>query len=269
MYTPEPILTKYRKYMRAEQLAYSTRQQYASMLKQFLQAHRCTPERITTAHIISYLAAIPSPVTRKQARAAIGKLYAMLGHSQKMKGVPKPLQPKSLPAYLTESEVQRLLSVISNVKHRALLTLIYEGALRISELQNLRILDIKGKEALLLIHHSKGAKDRQVPVKPYVIDLLRKYYRSYRPAFFLFEGSPGTRYSKSSIRAILKNALRKAGIQSTITPHGLRHSRATHLLNAGVDIKHIKELLGHTRIATTENYLHLSTATLASAVCAV
>lgn len=266
MYNSENTLTDFRKYMRAEQLARSTCQQYASMVKQFLEAHRCQPHRISTASIISYLAGIASPVTRKQARSAIGKLYYMLGMPQKMKGVPKPRQPKSLPNYLTESEVKRLLSSIDNLKHRAILTLIYEGALRISELQNLRILDIKGKEAILLIHHSKGAKDRQVPLQHWVVDLLRAYYRKYRPAFFLFEGAPGVQYSKASTRAILRKALQKANIKTQIAPHGLRHSRATHWHNAGMDIRYIQQLLGHTRITTTEQYTHLSTATLAAAV---
>lgn len=263
MYNPNELLTKFKKYLQAEQLAKSTIDQYSCMVKFFLNYHKCGAERISTQQIVSYLANISSPISRKQARAAIAKMYFMLGSKQKMNRVPKPKQPKSLPAFLTEIEIGKLISSIINLKHKAIIILLYDGGLRISELQNLKMAHINGAQAILNIKNSKGAKDRLVPIQHTTIELLRNYYSQYKPTLYLFEGARGGVYSQSSIQAIIKKALKTASIQVQATSHSLRHSRATHLLNAGVDIKLIKDFLGHSKLETTEKYLHMSVSTLA------
>lgn len=266
MYNPEPVLTAYQKYLQAEQLAWRSRKVYSSLLKAFLETHRCQPQRISKQMIIAYLAGIVSPVTRKQVRAAIDKLYTMLGHSDKMEGVPYPKQPKSLPKILTKGEVQRLMECTTNLKHRTILMLLYQGALRISELQNLKVSQVNGEEALLKIVNSKGAKDRNVPLKHELIPELRKYFMRYRPKHYLIEGATGGIYSQQSIRNILKDSLKKAGITTQIKAHGLRHSRATHLYSAGVKLLDLKNFLGHTKTETTEIYIHLSATDVATAI---
>lgn len=163
-----------------------------------------------------------------------------------------------LPKFLTKVEVRKVLDATENLKHKAILTTIYSCGLRLSELLELKISDIKTHENLLLIRQAKGKKDRVVMLSPVLLELLRTYYRTYKPKNYLFEGQEGERYSERSVQQILKNALSKANVLSPASVHTLRHSYATHLLENGTDIRIIKELLGHNNIKTTEIYTHIT-----------
>ena len=135
---------------------------------------------------------------------------------------------------------------------------LYSGGLRRSELINLKITDIDSKRMLIRITQSKGNKDRHTLLSEKLLKLLRDYYKFYKPAFWLYEGRGGGQYSATSIANIFRKALRKAKIRKHATPHTLRHSFATHLLEQGINLRYIQEILGHSSISTTEIYTHVS-----------
>ncbi|MFV0190510.1 MULTISPECIES: tyrosine-type recombinase/integrase [Empedobacter] len=163
-----------------------------------------------------------------------------------------------LPTFFSQEEVRNLLNATENLKHKAILTIIYSCGLRLSELINLKIADIKSESDLLLIRQSKGNKDRIVALPDKLLLLLREYYKVYQPKDFLFEGAKGNQYSERSVQLILKNAMSKAGVLSKGSVHTLRHSYATHLIKSGIDVRVVQELLGHNDIRTTMIYTHIT-----------
>lgn len=173
--------------------------------------------------------------------------------------IDRPSQERKLPLVLSEQEVTRILEAVSNIKHKAILVTLYSCGLRISELLGLKITDIQSDRKLVLIREGKGKKDRTTILAPTTLDLLRKYYHAFKPKVYLFEGGPGIPYSAKSVSNILKRALFHAGIKKPATPHTLRHSFATHLLEHGTDLRYIQVLLGHNSPKTTEIYAHVST----------
>lgn len=171
----------------------------------------------------------------------------------------RPKREKLLPNVLSKEEVKQILNVHTNIKHRTMLSLIYACGLRRGELLNIKPADIDSNRHLLIIRQAKGRKDRVVPISDKIIEMLREYYKMYRPKVWLFEGQrAGLRYSERSIEQILKNALGKAKINKPVTLHWLRHSYATHLLESGTDLRFIQELLGHKSSKTTEIYTHVT-----------
>lgn len=176
--------------------------------------------------------------------------------------VERPRRERKLPEVLAKSEVQRILEVTENIKHRCILALIYSAGLRRSELLNLKTTDVDSKRMLLKISGAKGKKDRYSILSEKLLGLLREYYRQYRPKNWLFESPGGKQYSATSVQNILKRSARKAGIKKRVHLHMLRHSFATHLLEQGTNLRIIQELLGHESIKTTEIYTHISNADL-------
>jgi integrase/recombinase XerD len=175
----------------------------------------------------------------------------------------RPRREHRLPNVLSKEEVKAILQAPSNLKHRAMLSIIYACGLRRSELLNLKPGDIDRQRGVLLIRQSKGKKDRIVPISNKIIKLLEEYWISYRTVNWLFEGQlKGGRYSEKSLESVLKQSLVKAGIKKPVTLHWLRHSYATHLLESGTDLRFIQELLGHSSSRTTEIYTHVSTKSL-------
>jgi site-specific recombinase XerD len=163
-----------------------------------------------------------------------------------------------LPVVLSKSEVKAMILSTKNLKHKAILSLIYSCGLRVSECINLKLTDIDSNRMMIRIKQSKGAKDRYVPLSNSLLLLLREYYKKYNPAIYLFNGQNKNQYSAKSIQNIVKSATNMLGIDKHVTPHTLRHSFATHLLEQGTDIRIIQEILGHKDIRTTEIYTHVS-----------
>ena len=164
----------------------------------------------------------------------------------------------SLPNYLTTDEVKKLIESVENIKHRCIIKLLYGSGLRLSELLHLKVSDIDSKSMIIHIKNSKGNKDRVVMLSKALSEELHTYFIKYKPDVFLFEGQSGGMYSPKSVQVIVKNAASKAGIKKQVTPHTLRHSFATHLLESGTDIRFIQQLLGHESIKTTEKYTHIT-----------
>jgi integrase/recombinase XerD len=177
----------------------------------------------------------------------------------------RPKREKKLPNVLSKEEVQSILKNTINIKHKAALSLIYSCGLRRSELLNLKLKDVDSKRNLLLIRNAKGKKDRIAPLSGKIVDLLRVYYKSYKPQTYLFEGwVENTKYSERSLEKVLKNSVKLANINKPVSLHWLRHSYATHLLESGTDLRYIQEILGHKSSKTTEIYTHVSSKQIAN-----
>jgi integrase/recombinase XerD len=193
-------------------------------------------------------------------RNALRHLYVdTLGRTDELKAVPRPKREQRLPVVLSRQEVQRLFAVVENIKHKALFMVAYDAGLRLSEVLNLRIEDIDSQRMVIRICQGKGKKDRYGRLSKGLLELLREYWRVCRPESFLFPGAClHKRYDVSTPGQILKKLCRKAGISKCVSMHTLRHSFATHLLEAGTNLRVIQQLLGHTNIQTTCLYTHIS-----------
>jgi integrase/recombinase XerD len=172
--------------------------------------------------------------------------------------VPFGKKPKTLPAVLSSEEVTSLLSCVPNLKHRTFLLTLYAAGLRLNEAAALTIADIDSQRMQLRIAHGKGAKERLVPLSPRLLNELREYWKQVRSPKYLFPGKTfDVPLSSTTIQKTCKAAVQKAGIRKNVTPHTLRHSYATGLLEAGVDLLTISRLLGHKSFSTTMIYLHV------------
>ena len=172
--------------------------------------------------------------------------------------IPYGKRAKTLPVVLGDQEVANLLRCTPNLKHRTFLTTLYAAGLRLSEAASLKIVDIDSQRMQLNVQSGKGRKQRQVPLSPRLLEALRTYWKACRPEKLLFPGNcPDKPYTGTSIQKTIKISARRAGIKKNVTPHTLRHSYATGLLEAGVDILTISKLLGHASFKTTMVYLHV------------
>ncbi len=219
---------------------------------------------VTTPEINAYILRLIktrgiSPSQQNQRINAIKFYYEkVLGRKKAYYHLNRPRKEKGLPKVLTVEEVELILKHCKNLKHKCILMTLYSGGLRRSELINLKITDIDSQRMLIRITQSKGNKDRHTLLSEKLLKLLRDYYKFCKPEYWLFEGQGGGQYSATSIANILRNALKKAKINKHATPHTLRHSFATHLLEQGINLRYIQEILGHSSITTTEIYTHVS-----------
>lgn len=174
--------------------------------------------------------------------------------------VHRPKRQKKIPNVLSKEEVGAILNSLNNIKHKAMLSLIYSCGLRCGELLKLKLIDVDTKRNILRINQAKGKKDRISPLSDKTINLLRQYAKAHKPENYLFEGiQKGMPYDARSLQLVLKEAVKRANINKPVTLHWLRHSYATHLLENGTDLRYIQEILGHSSSKTTEIYTHVST----------
>ncbi len=251
-----------------QEMRYSphTIQTYTSLFEEFINFyHRFDITRIDEHQIIAFLRHLVterkvSISYQNQSINAIKFYYErVLGSQRKIYLVDRPRTEKTLPIVLSPEETQQILVAPTNLKHRAILTTIYSAGLRVSEAIALKKSDIDSKRMQIRVSQAKGKKDRYTLLSPKTLDLLRRYVTQYKPQEYLFEGPSNQPYSDRSIQSILKEAVKKAGIEKRITVHTLRHSFATHLLEAGTDLRYIQSLLGHESSRTTEIYTHITT----------
>jgi site-specific recombinase XerD len=173
--------------------------------------------------------------------------------------IPFPRMEQRLPTILSPEEVARILTVPPHLKTRALLMTIYAAGLRRSEAAHLRVNDIDSARMTITVRQGKGQKDRLVMLSPVLLQILRQYWRHNKPKQWLFPGeNPDQPISDNDVFAVFHNAVRRAGITKKVSPHSLRHSFATHLLESGTDLRTIQILLGHRSLKTTARYLHVS-----------
>ena len=173
--------------------------------------------------------------------------------------IPRAKMGKRLPLVLSQQEIQAIFSATRNLKHRALLMTIYSAGLRVSEVVHLKVSDIDSQRMVIRVQQGKGEKDHYTLLAQRTLEVLREYWRAYRPKEWLFPGQPAKgSLSVSSVQKVFEKILHETGVKKHATVHTLRHSFATHLLEAGTDLYHIQRLLGHTTPKTTAIYLHLS-----------
>lgn len=168
--------------------------------------------------------------------------------------ITRPKKSKDLPNVLSTEEVRQIINQPTNIKHRAILHTIYAAGLRIGEVIRLRVKDIRSDDGYIFIKDSKGKRDRHTVLSPLLLDLLRAYYKQHKPSYWLFEGQDGGQYSATSIQQIYRAAVKATNSNPWSTPHTLRHSFATHLMERGVNIRYIQSALGHASTKTTEIY---------------
>tara|TARA_R110002051_G_scaffold105653_1_gene178700 strand:- start:161 stop:1291 length:1131 start_codon:yes stop_codon:yes gene_type:complete len=186
---------------------------------------------------------------------------SVLGMPNRFYEIERPRKEKKLPKVLSKEDVLSVIANTNNLKHKCIVSLLYSSGIRRNELVNLKITDIDSKRMLIRIEAAKGNKDRYTLLSHSLLEDLREYYKQYKPEKYIVEGMYGKQYSGQSIGKIVVNAAEKAGIKISVTPHMLRHSFATHLLEAGVDLRQIQVLLGHSSSKTTEIYTHVATTT--------
>lgn len=197
---------------------------------------------------------------QNQAINAIKFYYEkVLKRDRKIYSIDRPFKDSKLPTVLSIEEVKAIINSVDNLKHKCIFKLIYSAGLRISELVNIKVSDFDKNRMQISIKGGKGKKDRYTLLSEKILIDLRNYYTQYQPKEFLFEGQFGGSYSERSIQITFKEACRKANIKKNATVHTLRHSFATHLLEAGTDLRYIQSLLGHESSKTTEIYTHVTT----------
>jgi len=255
-----------------EQKRYSdnTRKIYISYMRDFATMFRkydlknVTKEQINR-YILWLIREKKISASQQNQRINAIKFYyeKVLGGPREFYDIERPRKGLVLPKVLSENEILAILQASENIKHKAILSIIYSAGLRRGELINLRIQDIQFDKHILYIRGGKGKKDRTSILSDSVSVILHRYLEKHKPNYWLFEGPGRRQYSPTSIAHILKSAVEKSGIKKRVTPHMLRHSFATHLLEQGVDIRYIQTILGHESSKTTEIYTHVSQSSLA------
>lgn len=225
--------------------------------------YNTSPDLLTTEQIRQYIhfRLIEKSISKSWLNQFISALKILfcdvLKREWKHLDIPRPRREKKLPVVLAKEEVSQIINVTANLKHRAILMLTYSAGLRLSEVSNLKIGDVDSRRMMLRIVQAKGFKDRYCILSPVALDLLRIYWKRYRPSVWLFQTKPGQAVAQRTVQQIFKNSLHKAGIKKQVGIHSLRHSFATHLLEQGVSLPIIQQLLGHKSLKTTSVYLHV------------
>ncbi len=194
-----------------------------------------------------------------QAINAIKFYYeGVLGMPNRFYDLERPRKERHLPKVISKEEILDIIAHANNLKHKCIIQLLYSSGLRRSELVQLKLEDIDSKRMLIHVKQAKNKKDRYTLLSTNVLADLRLYCEQWQPSNYLFEGMHGQPYSPVSVLKVVKSAAERAGIRTRVTPHMLRHSFATHLLEAGTDIRQIQVLLGHSSTKTTEIYTHVA-----------
>ena len=243
----------------------NTIKSYVSLFEEFINFYYYKkPIEITEKEIIAYIRYLVverqvSRSTQNQAINAIKYYYEkVLGEARKFYFVERPKKEKVLPTVLNKKEIEKMIGVTTNTKHKCLIMLTYSSGLRLSEVQNLKLEDIDYERNIVNVKGGKGKKDRITLLSKKTKLYLHKYLLEYKPRVWVFEGIKGGKYATTSMEKVVKHAARKAGIMKNVTMHTLRHSFATHLIEKGTDIRYIQALLGHESIKTTEIYTHVT-----------
>jgi site-specific recombinase XerD len=258
-------LEAYKEYLRGQRKSSSTVNTYSNFVEHFLKFNNSKTladlsnrsiELFAEGVLARYNYSISS---HRQAMNALKHFFRLNEHlNVEVEKIAVPKKDRKLPDVLSTEEVISILQATRNLKHRAILGLIYSSGLRIGEVLNLKLADVDLERQSVYVKSGKGRKDRHTTLGQSIQPLLVNYVRTYKPERFLFEGEKGLAYTASSIRAFLKRSCELANIRKKVTPHTLRHSFATHLLENGVDIRYIQELLGHSRPETTMIYTHVT-----------
>ena len=246
--------------------AFNTARTYVTLFEAYINYYKEEQlEHLSELHIRRYMQYLigqkKSDSYLNQAINAIKFYYEIvLGQPNRFYAIERPRKKDKLPTVLSKTEVNAMIRQTKNIKHRCILMLLYSAGLRRSELLKLKPADIDSQRMLILVRDAKGGKDRFTLLGSKVLLELRLYYKEYRPKTYLFEGpEEGSLYSPTSVQKIVERSAKRARITKNVTPHTLRHSFATHLLEEGTDLRYIQSLLGHESTKTTEIYTRVAT----------
>jgi site-specific recombinase XerD len=263
-YCPETYLTK----LELRRYAFNTAKVYISMFEKFINRFYEIPiNELTEIEIRTYLKELHDrEISNSYMNQMVNsiKFYfeIVMDMPSRMYGLERPRKQKKLPKVISIEEVKLIIENTTNIKHRCIVSLLYSAGLRRSELLNLKTTDIDSKRMLIFVESAKGNKDRYTILSETVLEDLRRYFKEWRPKHFLFEGLKGYQYSPTSVANIVRKSAIRANIHKRITPHMLRHSFATHLLENNTDLRYIQTLLGHSSSVTTEIYTQVATKNL-------
>jgi integrase/recombinase XerD len=236
-----------------------TQRAYRKYCEHFSKSLNGKPvDQVTEADVKLYLSTLIGHTAARSinlARAAV-LFYVNEMHKRNITGIKVPKIEKSLPVVLSKEEVVKLIAAVPRRRSQLLLKLLYASGLRVSELVHLQLHDIEG--TTIHVHHGKGNKDRITVLPQSLADDIKVYIREQRLTGLLFPGRHGKPLTTRNVQAIISRAAKRAGIAKHVTPHKMRHSFATHLLEAGTDVRVIQELLGHSNLQTTQIYTHVS-----------
>ncbi len=265
-YVPEEYLRK----LELKRYALNTCKTYITQFEKFIN-HYSNKDTMTLSEqeIRSYLQHLirknKSNSYLNQAINSIKFYYEIvMGMPNRFYSIERPRKEQRLPGVLSKEEIISMIEHTNNIKHRCIISMLYSAGLRRSELLNLKLMDIDSKRMLIHIRNAKNNKDRYSLLSEKVLKDLRNYYKQWKPKQYLFEGQKGGKYSNTSVENIISKAAQKARIFKRATPHMLRHSFATHLLENGTDLRYIQTLLGHSSSKTTEIYTQVATNNLRS-----
>lgn len=236
---------------------------YCSQVKCFLEHFNSVatkPSEISESKIKEWLLLAKSINGRKHRISAVKLFYKYTGKQPlKFKHIEYPRSDKKLPIVLSQSEIQNMFDVCENTKHKLILALLYSCGLRVSELINLKWVNIDRGRMVINILKAKGNKDRQVMLSENIIPLMEKYWREYKSKEYIFNGQKYLQYTDRSVLEVVKQLATKAGIDNKrVYTHLIRHCAFTHLVENGTDINIIQKLAGHSNVKTTMIYTHIS-----------
>jgi integrase/recombinase XerD len=255
----------YRQYLRGQRYSKSTIDSYITFVQSFLGFYhekKSAYISLRDIHRYNYEVIIKNNYSNSYQRQFIGAIklfYSYVSYASfDLEELERPRRERKLPTVLSKEEVRQILVRTPNLKHKAILSTIYAAGMRVGEVLNLRIADLDIDRMQIHIRAAKGKKDRYVKISQANLMVLQRYLHRHTPNFYLFEGPKGRAYSSSSVRKVLQRACEAAGIKKNVSPHTLRHSYATHMLELGIDLRYVQEFLGHKKPETTMIYTHIS-----------
>lgn len=267
LYPSKDPIAKLRQEMKLRGLSQKTIKSYVQYISQCLSFANRGPLEVRADDVRSFLEFLAdrgrSPATLNVAYSALRFYFGSILHRGFFTGIPRAKKVRALPVVLSKDEARRVVAAMDNPKHRCILQLLYGTGMRVGELVRLRMGDVDFERGLIVVKHGKGAKDRLVMLPAGVRDTLVNQRRLKIPNDFLFTNGRGGRLTEETIQKIVRQAAYHAGVEKVVTPHTLRHSFATHLLEQGTDIRYVQELLGHSSVKTTQIYTHVTSTHIA------
>lgn len=261
----EKVDSEFQDFMKLKAYSWQTQKLYKGHLRRFISFVDMDLDKVVNNDIRKYILFLMennkhSKSFVDQAVSVIKLLYkVVMPKDDIISNIPRPRKDSKLPSVLSQSEVLQILQATNNEKHKTILFLVYSAGLRVGEVVRLKPTDIESARMLIKVNKGKGGKDRYTLLSHIALDQLRKYYKLYKPEEWLFAGSKaGDHITERTVQRIFENCCTKAKINKDVSVHTLRHSFATHLLESGVDLRYIQELLGHASSKTTEIYTHVT-----------
>ncbi len=254
-------LETFDRYLRLKNASPRTRRAYCYHVERFFTYCRKEPRNVRRRDVEDWLLLLAkrhAPASVNLAYNALKSYFAIVHGRKLLARIPRMKEPKRLPKLLSREEVRRMLDVTTNPKHKLLLSFLYATGLRLSEVRRLRHEHLFPERGEAVVRGGKGMKDRLFPLSPALVKIIPG------GTGYLFAGRRGM-YAVKTIQLIVKQAARRAGISRNVTPHMLRHSYATHLLELGANLRLVQQLLGHATLATTQAYTHVASTAVTNA----